>query len=109
MHRLPGGSVGGLWEFPGGKVDPGETPQQALKREWMEETGFEIVVGRQMARGEFVHRGSPFDLLAYEVVIAEPVGDPTLNEHDDWQWAKPEEIRNLPLVESDKAVLEALL
>ncbi len=108
MHRLPGGSVGGLWEFPGGKVDAGETPRDALVREWMEETGFSIKVGRELARGGFVHKSRRVQLIAYEVLLPDDAVEPELIDHDEWQWATLEEIGRLPLVESDLTVLAAL-
>lgn len=108
MHRLPGGSVGSLWEFPGGKVDSGETTVQALRREWKEETGFNIEVGGEIARGQFTHKGQPITLIAFEVRLPADAGEPKLIEHDDWKWATVGEIAGLPLVESDLTVLEAL-
>ncbi len=109
MHRLPGGSVGGLWEFPGGKVDSGETPREALAREWMEETGLKVSVGEELARGGFIHKGTQRELIAFRVLLDDDEVHPALIEHDDWRWATTDEISQLPLVESDLCVLDALI
>ena len=108
MHRLPGGSVGGKWEFPGGKCESGETPQEALRREWLEETDFVIAVGPELARGRFHHKGAAFELIAFEAVLPDGAGEPALREHDDYRWVLPEELGGLDLVESDRALLEGL-
>lgn len=108
MHRLPGGSVGGLWEFPGGKVDTGEIPRDALRREWIEETGFTVEVGTELARGSFLHNNVHVELIAFEVFLPEGAGVPELREHDDWKWATVEEISEMPLVDSDRIVLKAI-
>ena len=108
MHRLPGGAVGGLWEFPGGKVEQGEDPEEALEREWMEETGLRVSVGREITRGSFTHQGKDVQLIAFEVQLSEESVEPELREHDDWKWVAPDQIHNLPLVGSDRIVLSAL-
>jgi mutator protein MutT len=108
MHRLPGGSVGGLWEFPGGKCEPGETPQEALKREWLEETGLEVDVGAEIGRGSFQHKGEDFELIAYEVALPQGARKPALKEHDDWRWVRLGDLGDFDIVESDHAVVRAL-
>lgn len=102
MRRLPGGSVGGLWEFPGGKTDPGEEPEQALRREWMEETELTISVGEEIARGSFQHKGEDFSLIAFDIGLPSPESIPALREHDAYDWIKTADLKELPLVESDR-------
>jgi 8-oxo-dGTP diphosphatase len=63
--RQPGGDIGNLWEFFGGKVDPGETPHIALKREFLEELDLPITVGQLIASGRFSHHGRDFWLWGY--------------------------------------------
>ena len=109
MRRIPGGHVGGLWEFPGGKSEPGETPQEALRREWLEETDLDIIVGKEIVRGSFQNKEKSFTLVAFEVDVPKTEPVPALVEHDDWMWADMSQLEKLPLVESDLIVLKALL
>ncbi|RKX76024.1 MAG: hypothetical protein DRP60_08065 [Spirochaetes bacterium] len=109
MRRLPGGSVGGLWEFPGGKAEKGEKPREALFREWMEETGLEITVGEEIVRGGFRHKGVPITLIAFNVELPSTDSEPELLEHDAFQWVKPEQLSLLALVDSDRIVADVIL
>ncbi len=109
MRRLPGGSVGGLWEFPGGKTEEGERPEEALCREWDEETGLEITVGNEIARGGFQHKGQPFTLIAFNVILPSIESKPALREHDAFQWIKIDKLPGLSLVESDWIAAEVIL
>jgi 8-oxo-dGTP diphosphatase len=105
-QRLQGGDMGGRWEFPGGKVDGGESDQEALKREYREEFAVDIAVGDFLGSAVFQRRGLERRVNAYRVFFS--VLDLTLAEHAQWRWATLEEIAQLDFVDSDRKLLPAL-
>ncbi|MDR1059439.1 MAG: NUDIX domain-containing protein, partial [Treponema sp.] len=70
-RRKEGGDLGGRWEFPGGKVEPGEGDGEALVREYQEELGVPIEVGPFLSSASFTHRGKEYALHAYRVFLKE--------------------------------------
>ncbi|GHT82877.1 NUDIX hydrolase [Spirochaetia bacterium] len=108
-RRAPGGSMGGKWEFPGGKVEEGESCEEALKREYYEEFGAEVSIGAFLGSARFERRGVPRRVNAYRIFFA-PDGNSafTLSEHTQWRWAPLEEIETLDFVDSDRRLLPAL-
>ena len=102
--RLPTGEMGNRWEFPGGKVDPGETPESALKREFFEEMGIAVETGECIATARFENKSGPVTLLAYDVRIPRNV-DIKLTEHSELRWVTLDEIETLSFVDSDRLLL----
>ncbi|TNF48604.1 MAG: 8-oxo-dGTP diphosphatase MutT [Bacteroidetes bacterium] len=96
-------SMAGKWEFPGGKIEEGETPQEALKREMEEGFGVTIEVGEYV--GENVHHYPTFSirLIAYE--IKHLSGEFALTDHDQIHWATNEELKEVDLAEADVNLL----
>ena len=105
-RRKPGGVNSRLWEFPGGKVDTGESPAESLAREFSEELDVGIIVGELLATGSFRHGNTDFRLEAYRITLAST--DFHLNEHEEVGWFTPEEAEALPLVPSDRSILPEL-
>jgi 8-oxo-dGTP diphosphatase len=105
-RRKPGKHMGGKWEFPGGKIEPGETPEQSLARELDEELGVRVQVGRFLCRAFFEGDGVSLELLVYRVECVE--GIPALHEHEELRWVRPEELLSYDLADSDRAVVEKL-
>jgi 8-oxo-dGTP diphosphatase len=96
---------GGLWEFPGGKCEPGESDADTARRELLEELGVHVqATGRELFA--ILDPGSPFLIAFIEVTIE---GEPECLEHDALTWAPPEQLAALPLAPSDRRFVEHLL
>jgi 8-oxo-dGTP diphosphatase len=105
-RRVPGGDLGEKWEFPGGKVEEGESREEALVREFREEFGVTVTVGPRAASASFEHGGVVRELHAY--LIAFTSLDFTLREHSAWKWADFAEIEKLDFAGSDRKLFPAL-
>jgi mutator protein MutT len=96
---------GGLWEFPGGKLDHAETPSEGIARELREELGVTTTtVGPLLYSTQ--DPASPFIIQFYPVGIR---GEPAALEHREIAWVSPNEMQALPLAPSDRAFAGTLL
>ena len=98
--------VAGRWEFPGGKVEPGETEQEALARECREELGVRVAVGPRvgpdvpLAHGRAVLRVFTVELLAGDM--------PQALEHTAMRWLTADELESVPWLPADKPIVAVL-
>ena len=104
--RLPGGSMGGRWEFPGGKAEEGESPEAALEREFREEFEIPLKVGKHLVSTTFRNREKEFTLLAFAGVVEAEIS--VLAEHEEVRWLPLTEIAELDLADSDRKIYELL-
>jgi 8-oxo-dGTP diphosphatase len=105
-RRKAGGSMGEKWEFPGGKIENSESCEEALAREFMEEFGVGISVGKQFAESEFENKGQVRQLKAFKINFLS--SDFKLCEHTDWRWASCDEIETMDFTPSDLKLLDGI-
>ncbi len=92
------------WEFPGGKIDEGESPEECLKRELNEELGIEASVGQ--ACPTTTHHYPDFSVTLYPFICEIISGHITLHEHKAMVWLTGEELQALDWAEADLPVIE---
>ncbi len=102
-HRNPVGQMGNRWEFPGGKVEEGESDYVAVVREFMEEFGVKVRVGEKITQAEFEHNEKKVQLHAYRIYVPHKglFFKYRLTEHTEYKWVTFDEIKNLDFVDSD--------
>ena len=93
------GHLEGKWEFPGGKLEPGETPEEALAREIFEELACTIEVGERVLTTEHEYDFAVVELTTFYCTLVS--GEPQLSEHSASVWLRPEDLTTLTWAPAD--------
>lgn len=106
QRRPTGKRLAGLWEFPGGKRERGETPKQTVRRELREELGIEVDVGEKMATVR--HHDDSLQLTVHFYYCRRTAGEIRPTAADAWEWAPVKDLHEYPFPEANWSVLETL-
>jgi len=101
--RRQGDRLAGKWEFPGGKIDPDETAEEALKRELHEELDIEVEVSDFICSSRFDYEHLSVELLAYKVLHIS--GDITPLVHDEVRWVLPDDLSSYDFPEANEEIV----
>lgn len=105
-RRRPGGALGSLWEFPGGKVEPGETVEECIKREVWEEIGVTIEVGEHLITIEHVYPHLHVTLTVHQCRYISGIPQPI--ECEEVQWVSLEEIDQFVFPKANERIINVL-
>ena len=104
-RRSPERREGGLWELPGGKVEAGESDQEALVRELHEELAIEVEVGAFVAEATHAYAHGTVTLVGYRCRLV--AGEPVLRDHDASRWLSARSIHEVEWAPADLPLLAA--
>lgn len=104
--RGPGRAMSGYWEFPGGKVEDGETEEEALSRELLEELDISVSVKSHIDTSVHSYDFGDISLSVYACIIA--TGKPTASEHQSLEWVPISELADLTWAPADIPAMEKL-
>ena len=100
--------LGGLWEFPGGKVEPGETDETALARELQERLGVGATIKLRIASRQHQYEGYSVDLNLYQAELL-PEQEPAARRVADFRWVASDDFDQYPFPAADQATTDLLL
>ena len=103
-RRKPDKSLGGFWEFPGGKIEKGETGKTSLSRELNEELDMQVEVGEFLIENSHDYGSFRIKLTAYKCEFVEATMK--LVDHDQYKWVLPEELLSFELAPADIPIAE---
>lgn len=106
-QRPPGHTLAGQWEFPGGKIEKGEAPEAALRRELNEELGIDAEIGQLQLAAAHTYGEISILILFYDVLFWK--GEPKLQQHTELRWVLPEEFKLLPIPEANRRAVDRLI
>ena len=101
------GEFEGMWEFPGGKIEPGESREVALKREIQEELGLDIIIENLLCTTEYDYPSFHLTMHCYLCNIAS--GEIELREHKSARWLTAETLDSVEWLPADKEVIDKLI
>lgn len=105
--KREGKPLAGLWEFPGGKIEEGETPEESLIRELMEEMNIKVRVDEYVGESIYDYgHGKVISLKGFTAEIVE--GDIKLTDHDEYKWVTLEEICNYRIAPADISLISKI-
>jgi len=105
-RRKKGDRCEGRWEFPGGKVERDESPEESLVRELLEELGIGVAVGKPLGAYPFQAGETAMELLVFQARIVK--GGIVCHDHDEIRWASPGDLESFDLTDPDRSVVESL-